>query len=105
MVRLPRARSALKWVLRAGVAVVCLFAGVVLLFALHCSNVRGKFQPSPPTSLGKNIPGYARPEEDTFLTYAEWYIVWSYLEKADWQEAHLPSGFPYFGSIRQYWNG
>jgi hypothetical protein len=105
MVRLPKARRALKWVLRAGVAAACLFAAGALLFALHCSDVRGGFQPSPPTTLGRNIPGYARPEDDTFLTYAEWYIVWSYLEKAAWQEAHLPSGFPYFGAIRQYWSG
>lgn len=105
MVRLPRARKALKWVLRAGAAVVCLLAAGTLLFALHCSNFRGEFRPSPSTLLGKNIPGYARPEDDTFLTYAEWYIVWSYLEKAAWQEAHLPSGFRYFGAIRQYWGG
>lgn len=105
MVRLARARSALKWVLRTGVAAVCLFAAAALIFALHCSNFRGRFQPSPSTSLGKNIPGYARPEDDTFLTYAEWYIVWSYLEKAAWQEANLPSRFPYFGAIRQYWSG
>jgi hypothetical protein len=50
-----------------------------------------------------DIKDYARPEDDTYLTYAEWYIVWSYQEKADFQERHLPSGFPYLASIRQYW--
>lgn len=103
--RLPRARSFLKWVLRAVIAAVCLFAATATVFALHCSTVRGSFEPSVATSGGNGIPGYARPEDDTFLTYAEWYIVWSYLEKAAWQEAHLPSGFPYFGAIRQYWSG
>lgn len=50
-----------------------------------------------------NIKDYARPEDDTYLSYPEWYIVWSYQEKADFQQAHLPSGFPYFGAIPQYW--
>jgi hypothetical protein len=104
-VRLARARRTLKWVLRAGVAAVCLFAATALVFALYCSDVRGSFQPSAPTSFGKGIPGYARPEDDTFLTYGEWYIVWSYLEKAAWQESRLPAGFPYFSAIRQYWSG
>ncbi len=49
------------------------------------------------------IKEYSRPEDDTFLSYPEWYIVWSYQEKADFQEHHLPSGFPFFGSVRQYW--
>jgi hypothetical protein len=29
--------------------------------------------------------------------------VWSYQEKADFQKENLPSGFPYFGAVRQYW--
>jgi hypothetical protein len=49
------------------------------------------------------IKGYARPEEDTYLSYPEWYIVWSYQEKADFQQEHLPSGFPYFSAVQQYW--
>lgn len=49
------------------------------------------------------IHGYLRPEDDTFLSYPEWYIVWSYQEKADFQEKQLPSGFPYFSAVRQYW--
>ncbi len=49
------------------------------------------------------IKDYSRPEDDTFLSYPEWYIVWSYQEKADFQEHHLPSGFPFFRAVRQYW--
>jgi hypothetical protein len=104
-VRFRRARKFLKWSLRAVITAVCLFATVAAVFALHCSRVRGKFQPSAPTATGNAIPGYTRPEDDTFLTYAEWYIVWSYQEKAAWQQAHSPSGFPYFGAIGQYWSG
>jgi hypothetical protein len=91
--------------LSAGVVAVCLFVAGAAVFVLHCSTVRGKFQPSAHTKVGNGIPDYARPEDDTFLTYAEWYIVWSYQEKATWQQTHLPSGFPYFSAIEQYWSG
>ena len=33
------------------------------------------------------------------------YIFWSYQEKANWQRTRLPSRFPYFGAIGQYWSG
>jgi hypothetical protein len=95
----------LKRLLLAVAAAVCLFAAAALAFALHCSTVHGNFQPSAPTQTGGGITNYARPEDDTFLTYAEWYIVWSYQEKAAWQQAHLPSSFPYFEAIGQYWSG
>jgi hypothetical protein len=81
------------------------FLAAAMFFAVHCSGVRGSFQPSTASSMGEGITGYARPEDDTFLTYAEWYIVWSYQEKAAWQQAHLPSSFPYFRAIGQYWSG
>ena len=63
--------------------------------------------PEPPERkiATAEIRDYARPEDDTYLSYPEWYIVWSYQEKADYQEKHLPSGFPYFAAARQYWNG
>jgi len=49
------------------------------------------------------IKDYFRPEEETYLSVPEWYIVWSYQEKADFQEHAPPSGFPYFAAVRQYW--
>ncbi len=103
--RFPRTRRFLKWFLRSAFAVACLFLVTAAIFALHCSTVRGNFHPSAATATGAGIAGYTRPEDDTFLTYAEWYIVWSYQEKAAWQQSHMPSGFPYFGAIGQYWSG
>jgi hypothetical protein len=50
-----------------------------------------------------NIKGYSRPEDDAYLSLPEWYIVWSYQEKADFQQSDLPSRFPYFAAVRQYW--
>lgn len=49
------------------------------------------------------IKDYIRPEDDAYLSVPEWYIVWSYQEKADFQEHNLPSAFPYFAAVRQYW--
>jgi len=63
--------------------------------------------PEPPSkerqAAVSKLNGYSRPEDDAYLSIPEWYIVWSYQEKADFQEKNLPSGFPYFGAVRQYW--
>lgn len=71
-------------------------------------NLQGQIHPpvaQPPDRrvATSGIRNYSRPEDDTFLSYPEWYIVWSYQEKADFQQYHLPSAFPYFGAVRQYW--
>lgn len=87
------------------VSLIVLSACMAGVFVLHCSPVETGLVPSPPTLAGKDIPGYSRPEDDSFLEWAEWYIVWSYQEKATWQRTRLPSGFPYFGAIGQYWSG
>src|SRR5258708_37000949 len=60
-------------------------------------------QPEQRKAAVAGIKDYSRPEDDAYLSYPEWYIVWSYQEKADFQENRLPSGFPYFGAARQYW--
>ena len=68
-------------------------------------NIRAPKPRSPERiAATSDISGYARPEDDTFLSYPEWYIVWSYQEKADFQEHHLPSTFPYFDALKQYWS-
>jgi hypothetical protein len=60
-------------------------------------------QPGTRKAAVSDIKGYSRPEGDAYLSLPEWYIVWSYQEKADFQQSNLPSGFPYFGAVRQYW--
>ncbi len=47
--------------------------------------------------------GYARNVEQTYLTLPEWYIVYSTEEYAAFIQGNLPSRFPYFGAIGQYW--
>jgi len=51
------------------------------------------------------LPGYKRAEEQTFLTYPEWYIVYSADEYAKFIANNPQSKFPYFAAIGQYWQG
>jgi hypothetical protein len=60
-------------------------------------------QPEQRKAVVADIRDYARPEDDAYFGFPEWYIVWSYQEKADFQEGQLPSRFPYFAAVRQYW--
>ncbi len=52
-----------------------------------------------------SISDYQRLVTSTYLTYPEWYIVYSSQEYADHLKNHMPSSFPYFSSISQYWWG
>jgi hypothetical protein len=108
--RFPAIRRLAKRILFSLLALICLFLIAVLGFAARCASVHTQLKPlSKPArqspTVAEKIRDYARPEENTYLTYPEWYIVWSYQEKADFQEKHLPSQFPYFGAIQQCWGG
>jgi hypothetical protein len=48
---------------------------------------------------------YLRPEEQTFLTLPEWYVVFSADEYAAFLDGHRPSDFPYFEAAQQFWQG
>lgn len=51
----------------------------------------------------KDVPEYARPEDLTYLTLPEWYIVYSTDEYAAFIAQNPPSQFPYFRAVGQYW--
>jgi hypothetical protein len=51
----------------------------------------------------QTIEGYKRDESQTYLTLPEWYLVYSPAEYARFLKEKPPSGFPYFGSIGQFW--
>jgi len=100
-----RLRPAAKLLLLLVGAWVCVGVLTVSVIEVGCRRGGGGgggelARPRPPVDL----PDYARPQADTYLSYPEWYIVWSYQEKAVYQATHLPSGFPYFGAIGQYWS-
>jgi hypothetical protein len=92
-----------------GAVVVALAAGLVV--AVVAVRV-GCPAPAPPPAAAVAAPGVevwgeagARAEESTYLTFPEWYIVYSAQEYAAWLRTSPPSGFPYLRSIGQYWCG
>jgi len=46
-----------------------------------------------------------RPADQTFLTYPEWFLVFSPAEYAKFTRDHNPSDFPFIGHTRQFWQG
>ena len=107
----PRWPGWLRWPLfsvAAFAALLFIFIFVEVAISWKC-DLKARLDPPVPQPAERKaatagIRDYARPEDDTYLSYPEWYIVWSYQEKADYQQYHLPSGFPYLGAIRQYWS-
>jgi hypothetical protein len=48
---------------------------------------------------------HRRGPEQTFLTYPEWFLVFSPAEYAVFVRQHNPSDFPFLGHIGQFWQG
>src|SRR5580698_1795469 len=46
-----------------------------------------------------------RGEEQTFLTFPEWFLVFSPAEYAEFVRVHSPDGFCFWGHIGQFWSG
>jgi hypothetical protein len=104
--------AGLKSFLQGRVLPFVLFvAGAFILFVaafiLKCAFVTPGVPPLPQISKQANALNIGdknrRPLEDSYYSYPEWYIVWSYEERAQYLPKNLPSGFPYFASIAQYW--
>jgi len=82
-----------------------LIAVPALIFKARCSG--GAYELQQPAMLElpqKEIAGYARSEESTYLTFPEWYIVYSSEEYANFLKHGRPSQFPYAASIGQFWS-
>ena len=85
------------------------FVFFVAVFVLKCAFVKPAAGALPmstrqPGAAGPDIgEKNRRPVEDAYYSYPEWYIVWSYEARAQYLPKNLPSGFPYFASIGQYW--
>jgi hypothetical protein len=89
----------------AAVAVLLAFLCSAAFIGLRCYSGGGQHQ-APAADVARAVAGlhgYAREEASTFLTLPEWYIVYSTEEYARFTASHAPSGFPYVGSIRQFW--
>ncbi|MFB9844180.1 hypothetical protein [Mucilaginibacter ginsenosidivorans] len=46
-----------------------------------------------------------RPPDQTFLTFPEWFLVFSPSEQADYFKKHTSTTFPYQAHVRQLWKG
>jgi len=58
-----------------------------------------------PTQPGLHVPlPDRRGEEQTYLTFPEWFLVFSPAEYADWLQQHPPTRFPFFAHIGQFWS-
>ena len=84
------------------------FVLFVAVFWLKCAFLKPAVGPlSVSAPHGNAAPDIGeknrRPPEDSYFSYPEWYIVWSYEERAQYLPKNLPSGFPYFASIARYW--
>ncbi len=105
----PRVRRVLFRLLQIIACTAGLALAAIVVFTVTCRSRQLLFEPTPESlrhpAQAAGIKNYNRPEVDTFYTYPEWYIVWSYQAKADFQRNHLPSGYSYFGDIGQFWHG
>ena len=57
------------------------------------------------TAQAATPPEHVRPPDQTFLTYPEWFLVFSPAEYAAFVRTEPPSRFPFLGHIRQFWQG
>lgn len=65
---------------------------------LHASSAGTPGMPAPLTPAENR-----RAPEQTFLTYPEWFLVFSPAEYAAFVRTAPPSEFPFFGHLRQFW--
>lgn len=98
----------LKRILVFVLVFVCALVLFIAAFWLKCAFAKPPVAALPTMARqGTTVPDIGeknrRPLEDSYFSYPEWYIVWSYEERAQYLPKNLPSGFPYFASIAQYW--
>lgn len=114
--RSPRLRSVLRVARKLTLVLGCVVF-VPVLFALvgvgvecgigrapsQSTGVAGGPAPAERTRATEGLAGYARGEDQTYLTLPEWYIVYSADEYAAFTAEQSPSRFPYFQAVGQYW--
>ncbi len=99
----------LKWLLR-------ILAGIAILIAVSVlaplAYIEGTCRPSasaaapsaPPVTLPAiNEPGYQRKQNNTFFTFPEWYIVYSFEDFGRFLDRSSESHFNYLGHIFGFW--
>jgi hypothetical protein len=99
-----------KRILRFVQTGILILLAIVLIPLVGVVAQCGVFRAAPEITEGEaqevttDLSDYARPEDQTYLTLPEWYMVYSADEYAAFIEQKPPSQFPYFGALRQYWS-
>src|SRR5689334_11471133 len=96
---------------RTAILVICCIIFIPVLVALGRAGIECRAFTSgraAPTNVAEQpvtagLSGYARSEDQTYLTLPEWYIVYSSDEYAAFIAHNPPSRFPYFQAIGQFW--
>jgi len=88
----------------------CVRASVLVLLTLGLLVVPGAMAWAGTEPLGERTaivaaPADRRGEEQTFLTFPEWFLVFSPAEYADFVRRHTPDEFCFWGHIGQFWHG
>jgi len=74
-------------------------AAAALALVAACSGATGApAEPTPSTP-----PEHRRGGDQTFLTFPEWFLVFSPAEYATFVARRPPSEFPFFGHVAQFW--
>ncbi len=93
----------LRWIGLGVAALLLLLLMPALFIGLSCYPF-GTLTAQPASVIAPNITAnYARSEDQTYLTYPEWYIVYNADEYAAFLVDHRPSEFPYFQAVGQVW--
>jgi len=97
----------LRWriLLGTAAALTILVATPVFYIETQCRAPLPGLYPAAPYRPLLNRPADQRPEARTWLTYPEWYIVYSAESFARYLRSGPPSGFGYGRNIAGFWTG
>jgi hypothetical protein len=85
-------------------AALCALLALYLRAQLTPAHAGGAANPDGLDSV-RTPPEDRRDPENTFLTFPEWFLVYSPDEYASFIADRAPSEFPFFGHLGQFWQG
>lgn len=86
---------------------ICKLAGCLILFFSMVMPVSAGILDSAPVQGDANSETpieYRRGPEQTYLTYPEWFLVFSPDEYAQYVKQHTPTRFPFVEHVYQFWS-
>ncbi len=89
-------------------SVVCMLiaGGTLAVQAQYKSATSHQDAAAPAAIQSSRTPvKFRRAPDNTFLTYPEWFLVWSPREYAQFINGHPPSEFPFLRHIGHFWQG